>query len=184
MGSFRNLCARRGDLDFDDAWKAESGVELYHFVGKDIAYFHTLFWPALLHGAGFRMPTGVFVHGFLTVGGQKMSKRTGTFVKARTYLDHLDAEYLRYYFACKLSSGIDDLDLSFDDFCRRVNSDLVGKVVNIASRGARASSTGIFGGRLSAHLAEPDLYREAAAAVRAHRRALRRRGSSARRCAR
>ena len=132
-------------------------------MGKDIAYFHTLFWPALLHGAGFRMPTGVFVHGFLTVNGQKMSKRTGTFVKARTYLDHLDPEYLRYYFACKLSDGIDDLDLSFDDFCRRVNADLVGKVVNIASR-CSSFINRHFGGRLSAHLAEPDLYREAAAA--------------------
>ena len=163
MGSFRHLCARRADLDFDGAWKADSEVELYHFVGKDIAYFHTLFWPALLHGAGFRMPTGVFVHGFLTVNGQKMSKRTGTFVKARTYLDHLDPEYLRYYFACKLSNGIDDLDLSFDDFRRRVNSDLVGKVVNIASR-CSSFIHRHFDGRLSAHMAEPDLYREAAAA--------------------
>ena len=163
MGSFRHLCARRADLDFDGAWKADSEVELYHFVGKDIAYFHTLFWPALLHGAGFRMPTGVFVHGFLTVNGQKMSKRTGTFVKARTYLDHLDPEYLRYYFACKLSNGIDDLDLSFDDFVRRVNSDLVGKVVNIASR-CSSFINRHFDGRLSAHMAEPALYREAAAA--------------------
>ena len=160
MGSFRHLCARRDDLDFDGAWLPESEVELYHFVGKDIAYFHTLFWPAMLHGAGFRMPTGVFVHGFLTVNGQKMSKRTGTFVKARTYLDHLDPEYLRYYFACKLSSGIDDLDLSFDDFCQRVNADLVGKVVNIA---ARCSSfiNRHFEGRLSARLAEPRLYGDA-----------------------
>ena len=163
MGSFRHLCARRDDLDFDGSWNAGSEVELYHFVGKDIAYFHTLFWPALLHGAGFRMPTGVFVHGFLTVNGQKMSKRTGTFVKARTYLDHLDPEYLRYYFACRLSSGIDDLDLSFDDFCRRVNADLVGKVVNIASRCSSFINRHL-GGRLSAHLAEPDLHREAAAA--------------------
>ena len=164
MGSFRHLCARRGDLDFDGAWSPDSEVELYHFVGKDIAYFHTLFWPAMLHGAGFRMPTGVFVHGFLTVNGQKMSKRTGTFVKARTYLDHLDPEYLRYYFACKLSNGIDDLDLSFEDFCRRVNADLVGKVVNIASRCASFINRH-FDGRLSAHLAEPDLYREAAGAA-------------------
>ena len=138
-------------------------VELYHFVGKDIAYFHTLFWPAMLHGAGFRMPSGVFVHGFLTVNGQKMSKRTGTFVKARTYLDHLDPEYLRYYFACKLSSGIDDIDLSFDDFFRRVNADLVGKVVNIASR-CSSFIVRNFEGRLSTHLAEPGLYREAVGA--------------------
>ena len=163
MGSFRHLCTRRGDLDFEGSWSPESGVELYHFVGKDIAYFHTLFWPAMLHGAGFRMPTGVFVHGFLTVNGQKMSKRTGTFVKARTYLDHLDPEYLRYYFACKLSNGIDDLDLSFDDFSRRVNSDLVGKVVNIASR-CSSFINRHFEGRLSARLAEPDLYHEAAGA--------------------
>ena len=163
MGSFRHLCARRDDLDFEGSWRPGSDVELYHFVGKDIAYFHTLFWPAMLHGAGFRMPTGVFVHGFLTVNGQKMSKRTGTFVKARTYLDHLDSEYLRYYFACKLSNGIDDLDLSFDDFFRRVNADLVGKVVNIASR-CSSFINRHFDGRLSRHLAEPDLYREAAAA--------------------
>ena len=160
MGSFRHLCARSEGIDFDASWEVDSDVELYHFIGKDIAYFHTLFWPAMLHGADFRMPTGVFVHGFLTVNGQKMSKRTGTFIMARTYLDHLDPEYLRYYFACKLSNGIDDLDLSFEDFCRRVNSDLVGKVVNIA---ARCSSfiNRHFDGRLSAHLAEPELYREA-----------------------
>ena len=163
MGSFRHLCARRADLDFDGAWSPDSEVELYHFVGKDIAYFHTLFWPAMLHGAGFRMPSGVFVHGFLTVNGQKMSKRTGTFVKARTYLDHLDPEYLRYYFACKLSSGIDDIDLSFDDFFRRVNADLVGKVVNIASR-CSSFIVRNFEGRLSTHLAEPGLYREAVGA--------------------
>ena len=163
MGSFRHLCARRGDLSFDACWDADSETELYHFVGKDIAYFHTLFWPAILHGAGFRLPTSVFVHGFLTVNGQKMSKRTGTFIKARTYLDHLDPEYLRYYFACKLSSDIDDIDLSFDDFLRRVNSDLVGKVVNIASRCAGFIARH-FGGRLSERLAEPGLYREAAGA--------------------
>ena len=163
MGSFRHLCAWRGDLDFDAWWGADSEAELRQFVGKDIAYFHTLFWPAMLHGAGFRMPTSVFVHGFLTVNGQKMSKRTGTFVKARTYLDHLDPEYLRYYFACKLSSGIDDIDLNFDDFRRRVDADLVGKVVNIASRCAGFIGRH-FGGRLSEHLAEPALYREAAGA--------------------
>ena len=163
MGSFRHLCARRADLDFESSWRPDSEVELYHFVGKDIAYFHTLFWPAMLHGAGFRMPTGVFVHGFLTVNGQKMSKRTGTFVKARTYLDNLDPEYLRYYFACKLSHGIDDLDLNFDDFSRRVNSDLVGKVVNIASR-CSSFINRHFEGRLSARLSEPGLYREAVGA--------------------
>ncbi|MBF2760052.1 MAG: methionine--tRNA ligase [Ectothiorhodospiraceae bacterium AqS1] len=134
MASFRHLCDRDPDLDFDAFWKPDSKAELCHFVGKDIAYFHTLFWPAMLHGAGFRMPSDVFVHGFLTVNGQKMSKRTGTFIKARTFLDHADPEYLRYYFACKLASGIEDMDLNFEDFRQRVNADLVGKVVNIASR--------------------------------------------------
>jgi len=134
MASFKNLCDRREDLEFDDYWQPGGGTELYHFIGKDIAYFHTLFWPAMLHGAGFRTPTAVYCHGFLTVNGEKMSKRRGTLIKARTYLQHLDPEYLRYYFACKLGDGIDDLDLSFEDFSARVNSDLVGKVVNIASR--------------------------------------------------
>nr|VFK52193.1 MAG: methionyl-tRNA synthetase [Candidatus Kentron sp. TUN] len=133
MASFRNLCTREG-LDFDAFWGKDSEAELYHFIGKDIAYFHTLFWPAQLHGADFRTPSAVFCHGFLTVDGQKMSKSRGTFIKARTYLKHLNSEYLRYYFACKLSSGIEDLDLNQDDFVQRVNSDLVGKVINIASR--------------------------------------------------
>jgi methionyl-tRNA synthetase len=134
MASFKNLCARRPELDFDRYWAPDSDVELYHFIGKDIAYFHTLFWPAMLAGAQFRTPTAVHCHGFLTVNGQKMSKSRGTFIKARTYLDYLDPECLRYYLACKMSSGIDDLDLNLDDFVQRVNSDLVGKVVNIASR--------------------------------------------------
>ena len=134
MASFKNLCDKRDDLNFDDYWKADSKHELYHFIGKDIAYFHTLFWPAVLSGSNFRTPTAVFCHGFLTVNGQKMSKSRGTFIKARTYLDNLNPEYLRYYFAAKLSNGIEDLDLNLDDFIQRVNSDLVGKVVNIASR--------------------------------------------------
>lgn len=134
MASFKNLCDKRDDLNFDDYWKADSEHELYHFIGKDIAYFHTLFWPAVLSGSNFRTPTAVFCHGFLTVNGQKMSKSRGTFIKARTYLDNLNPEYLRYYFAAKLSNGIEDLDLNLDDFIQRVNSDLVGKVVNIASR--------------------------------------------------
>ncbi|MCW8947998.1 MAG: methionine--tRNA ligase, partial [Sedimenticola sp.] len=134
MASFQNLCDRTPGLEFDDFWGKDSGAELYHFIGKDIIYFHALFWPAMLHGADFRTPTAVFSHGFLTVDGQKMSKSRGTFIKARTYLDSLNPEYLRYYFAAKLGSGIEDIDLNLDDFLARVNSDLVGKVVNIASR--------------------------------------------------
>ncbi len=133
MASFKNYCDRHG-LDFDHYWKPDSPTELYHFIGKDIARFHTLFWPAVLDGAGYRKPTAVYCHGFLTVNGQKMSKSRGTFIKARTYLDHLSPEYLRYYYAAKLSAGVDDIDLNLDDFMQRVNSDLVGKVVNIASR--------------------------------------------------
>ena len=162
MASFRNLCARRKDLDFDAWWGADSKTELYHFIGKDIAYFHTLFWPAMLRGAGFRLPSAVFCHGFLTVNGQKMSKSRGTFIMARTYLEHLDAEYLRYYYAAKLGSGIDDLDLNLEDFMQRVNSDLVGKVVNIASRCAGFIRKR-FGGRLSASLAEAALIEDFAA---------------------
>ena len=159
MASFANLCARRPDLDFDEFWGEGADTGLYHFIGKDIAYFHTLFWPAMLMGAGFRPPTAVFCHGFLTVGGEKMSKSRGTFITARTYLDHLDPEYLRYYYACKLGPGIDDLDLNLDDFVQRVNADLVGKVVNIASRCA-AFITRHFDGLLSATLPVPAMYEE------------------------
>lgn len=134
MASFKNLCARRPELDFDAYWQQGSDAELYHFIGKDIVNFHALFWPAMLEGAGYRKPTALNVHGYLTVNGQKMSKSRGTFVKARTYLDHLDPEYLRYYYASKLGRGVDDLDLNLEDFVQKVNSDLVGKVVNIASR--------------------------------------------------
>ncbi len=133
LASFKNYCDRTGK-DFDAYWAADSTAEVHHFIGKDIAYFHTLFFPATLEAAGFRKPTAVHCHGFLTVNGQKMSKSRGTFIQARTYLNHLNPEYLRYYFAAKLGSGIDDIDLSLDDFKARVNSDLVGKVVNIASR--------------------------------------------------
>jgi methionyl-tRNA synthetase len=157
LASFRHLCDRRGDLDFDAFWAPGSGAEVYHFIGKDIAYFHTLFWPAELVGGGFRTPTSVFCHGFLTVNGQKMSKSRGTFVSARTYLDHLDPEYLRYYFAAKLGAGIDDIDLSLEDFAQRVNADLVGKVVNIASRCAGFISKR-FEGRLAERLADPALF--------------------------
>ena len=133
MASAQDYCNRTG-LSFDDFWKPDSNAELHHFIGKDIAYFHTLFWPAMLHGAGYRRPTAVHCHGFLTVNGQKMSKSRGTFIMARTYLEHLDPEYFRYYIAGKLGPAVEDIDLNLEDFVLRVNSDLVGKVVNIASR--------------------------------------------------
>jgi methionyl-tRNA synthetase len=162
MASFKNLCDKKG-LNFADFWSADSQNELYHFIGKDIARFHTLFWPAVLDGAGYRKPTAVFCHGFLTVNGQKMSKSRGTFIKARTYLDHLNPEYLRYYYTAKLSSGVDDIDLNLEDFMQRVNSDLVGKVVNIASRCA-GFITKKYDNQLSAELPEPGLYTEMVAA--------------------
>lgn len=158
MASFKAYCARSG-LSFDAYWQKDSGAELYHFIGKDIVYFHALFWPAMLEGAGFRTPTAIFAHGFLTVNGQKMSKSRGTFIKARSYLDHLNPEYLRYYFAAKLSGGVDDLDLNLDDFAQRVNADLVGKVVNIASRCAGFISKR-FEGRLAAECPDQILYQE------------------------
>lgn len=133
IASAEDYCARSGE-DFDSYWIREDETELYHFIGKDIVNFHGLFWPAMLHTAGLRMPNAVYAHGFLTVDGTKMSKSRGTFIMASTYLEHLDPEYLRYYFAAKLSSGVDDIDLNLNDFVQRVNSDLVGKVVNIASR--------------------------------------------------
>ncbi|MGI2176774.1 methionine--tRNA ligase [Shewanella frigidimarina] len=136
MGSFKNLCDKRDDINFDDFWSLDSTAEVYHFIGKDIVYFHSLFWPAMLEGAGIRKPTSVYAHGYVTVNGAKMSKSKGTFIKARTYLDNLDPEYLRYYYAAKLNSRIDDLDLNLEDFAQRVNSDLVGKLVNLASRTA------------------------------------------------
>jgi methionyl-tRNA synthetase len=133
MASFQHFCDQQG-LNFDEFWGENSTTELYHFIGKDIIYFHALFWPAILTGAHFRKPSAIFAHGFLTVNGQKMSKSRGTFITARTYLDHLNPEYLRYYFAAKLNNRLDDIDLNFEDFSQRVNADLVGKVVNIASR--------------------------------------------------
>ncbi|QDF75695.1 MULTISPECIES: methionine--tRNA ligase [Shewanella] len=136
MGSFKNLCNKRSDLSFDEFWAKDSTAEVYHFIGKDIVYFHSLFWPAMLEGAGYRKPNSVYAHGYVTVNGAKMSKSKGTFIKARTYLDNLNPEYLRYYYAAKLSSRIDDLDLNLEDFAQRVNSDLVGKLVNLASRTA------------------------------------------------
>lgn len=162
MASFKNWCDKN-NVDFDEYWNEASDTELYHFIGKDIAYFHTLFWPAMLEGAGFRKPNGVFCHGFLTVDGQKMSKSRGTFIMAETYLNHLRPEYLRYYFAAKLGSGIDDIDLNLEDFRMRVNADLVNKVINIASRCAgfiKKKSDG----QLGSQLVNEALYAEAIAA--------------------
>ena len=155
MASFLNLCNQAG-LDFDDFWQEQSDTELYHFIGKDITYFHCLFWPAMLEGAGYRKPTGVNVHGFVTVNGAKMSKSRGTFIKGRTYLDHLNPEYLRYYFASKLNDSVTDIDLNFEDFAQKVNADLVNKVVNIASRCA-GFITKRFDGKLSGQCADEEL---------------------------
>ncbi len=158
MASFKNLCDKQ-NLDFDEFWGKDSEVELYHFIGKDIIYFHALFWPAMLSGADFRTPSAVFAHGFLTVNGEKMSKSRGTFIKASTYLEHLNPEYLRYYFAAKLTDGVDDLDLNFEDFSQRVNSDLVGKVVNIASR-CSGFIKKRFDGELSPNCSEKVLFQQ------------------------
>lgn len=169
MASFKNLCEqRRGstdpakpELNFDDYWLAENQhkTEVYHFIGKDIVYFHALFWPAMLSGSEFRTPTGVFAHGFLMVNGDKMSKSRGTFIQAKTFTEHLHPEYLRYYFASKLSDKVEDFNLDFDDFIQKVNSDLVGKVVNIASRSAGFINKK-FDGMLASNNAEPELLAE------------------------
>ena len=162
IASFKNLCDRTG-IDFDEYWRNDASgnnnTELYHFIGKDIAYFHTLFWPACLKAGDFRLPTAVFCHGFLNVNGQKMSKSRGTFIQARAYLDHLPAEPLRYYFAAKLSNTVDDIDLNLQDFQQRINSDLVGKVVNIASRCAGFIGKK-FDAKLSENLADEALYQK------------------------
>ena len=158
MASFKNYCDKN-DVDFDSFWQVDSDAELYHFIGKDITYFHCLFWPAMLEGAGYRKPTGVNIHGFVTVNGAKMSKSKGTFIKARTYLEHLNPEYLRYYFASKLSDSVTDIDLNFADFTQKVNSDLVGKVVNIASRCA-GFITKKFAGKLSDNVLDAALLAE------------------------
>ncbi|TNF33164.1 MAG: methionine--tRNA ligase [Gammaproteobacteria bacterium] len=155
MASFQALCDREG-LDFDAYWQQGSEAELYHFIGKDIINFHALFWPAMLSSAQFRTPTGVFAHGFLTVNGKKMSKSRGTFIMAKTWREHLDTEGLRYYFAAKLGASVDDIDLNLEDFVQRVNSDLVGKVVNIASRCAKFINQQ-FGNELAASLDRPEL---------------------------
>ncbi|CAC9493825.1 methionine--tRNA ligase [Bathymodiolus azoricus thioautotrophic gill symbiont] len=158
MASFKKLCNER-DIDFDEYFNKDSETELYHFIGKDIVYFHALFWPAMLMGANYRTPNAIFAHGFLTVNGQKMSKSRGTFIQARTYLESLDPECLRYYYAYKLSAKIDDIDLNLEDFKQRVNSDLVGKVVNIASRSA-GFIVKKFDKTLSAFAIEGGLYNE------------------------
>jgi methionyl-tRNA synthetase len=163
LASFLHYCNQHDELDFDEYWMPGHDTEAYHFIGKDIVYFHTLFWPAVLEGSGFRTPTSVFAHGFLTVNGKKMSKSRGTFIKARTFADNLDPSCLRYYYAAKLGPGMDDIDLNFDDFVARVNSDLVGKLVNIASRCAGFISKG-FAGELAVDLDDPDLFAEFAAA--------------------
>ena len=161
MGSFRNLCAQKG-LDFDEFFKKDSTTELYHFIGKDILYFHALFWPAELQHAGYRTPTKIFAHGFLTVDGAKMSKSRGTFITAESFLNSgMNPEWLRYYFAAKLSNTMEDIDLSFDDFVARVNSDLVGKYVNIASRAA-----GFIAKRFNGQLAPADEHLPAIRAIR------------------
>jgi methionyl-tRNA synthetase len=162
MASFREFCDARG-IDFDAWWNPASAAEVYHFIGKDIMYFHTLFWPAMLMGANFRTPTAVYAHGFLTVDGTKMSKSRGTFILARTYLEHLDPDCLRYYFCAKLGPGTGDIDLNLEDFAQRVNADLVGKLANIASRCAGFIQRG-FEGRLAEALPEPALYEDFLAA--------------------
>ena len=162
MASFANLCARTG-LDFDAYWRPGSDASLYHFIGKDILYFHSLFWPATLEGSGFRLPDGVFVHGFLTINGQKMSKSRGTFITAERYLEHLPAEYFRYFLAAKLTSGVEDIDMNLEEFAARVNAEIVGKLVNIASRCAGFITRG-HGGRLADALPDPALHAEFVAA--------------------
>ena len=154
--SLQNYCDTKGDCEFDDYWHKDSTAELYHFVGKDIVYFHALFWPAMLAGSGYRLPTAIYTHGFLTINGQKMSKSRGTFINAADYLQHLNPEYLRYYFAAKLNDSVEDIDLNEEDFFNRVNADLIGKVVNIASRCASFINKA-FAGHLSASLPKPSL---------------------------
>ena len=164
MASFKNLCGKLG-LDFDEYWKQGSQTELYHFIGKDILYFHALFWPAMLENSGYRTPTSIYAHGFLTVNGEKMSKSRGTFITARSYLDHVKTpEYLRYYYAAKLNGTMEDIDLNLEDFVARVNSDLVGKYVNIASRCAGFISKR-FDGKLKAAGANPVIAELKAAAA-------------------
>ena len=156
MASFQKYCAQH-NLSFAEFWDKKSTTELYHFVGKDIVYFHALFWPAMLAGSGYRLPTAIYTHGFLTVNGQKMSKSRGTFIEAKQYLTYLNPEYLRYYFAAKLNGRVEDIDLQFTDFMQRVNADLIGKIVNIASRCAGFINKQ-FNNQLSHEISAPALY--------------------------
>jgi len=170
MATLKNLIKQRPELKFGDYWDKNSTADIYHFVGKDIIYFHALFWPAILAASGYRTPTAIYTHGFLTVNGQKMSKSRGTFVLAHDYLSVLNPEYLRYYFAAKLGDGVDDIDLNIEDFVQRVNADLIGKLVNIASRTAGFIRKK-FDNTLSAELIEPALYEdfiEHAATIKKH----------------
>ena len=163
MASFDNLCQRSDGLAFEDFWDPQSDAEVHHFIGKDIVNFHCLFWPAVLSKSGFRTPTRFHTHGFITVDGRQMSKSRGTFINASTYLEHLDPEYLRYYFATKISARVDDMDVNLDDFVQRVNADLVGKVVNIASRCAGFIGKS-FDGKLAGRLHDEQLWQEVAGA--------------------
>ena len=157
MASTKALAQHSDEVDFAALWHADSTAELYHFIGKDITYFHALFWPAMLKGAGFRLPTAIFVHGFLTIDGQKMSKSRGIHITAQQYLAEFDPEYLRYYFAAKITNEVTDIDLSLEDFRQRINADLVGKYVNLASRCA-GFITKKFAGKLAPSLPKPELF--------------------------
>lgn len=163
LGSFKNLCSKNPSINFDEFVKVDSPCEMYHFIGKDILYFHSLFWPAMLNGYGYKMPNKLFLHGYVTVNGSKMSKSKGTFIKARTYLKHFTPEALRYYYAAKMNGKTDDLDLNLEDFVARVNADVVNKLVNLASRTASFINR-IFEGKLSSILTESDLFAEFKAA--------------------
>jgi methionyl-tRNA synthetase len=158
MASFQNYCNSHNEVAFDDFWRPDATTEVHHFIGKDIVNFHALFWPAVLEGSGHRKPTRIHTHGFITVDGTKMSKSRGTFINAGTYLNHLNPEYLRYYFATKLNGTVDDIDITFDDFVQRVNSDLVGKIVNIASRCAGFIHR-LNNGELATAIHDPELWR-------------------------
>ncbi|QOI10992.1 methionine--tRNA ligase [Blochmannia endosymbiont of Colobopsis nipponica] len=157
MGSLKNLCNKRNDICFEDFWDTNTDSELYHFIGKDIIYFHSLFWPALLKGSNFRIPTNLFVHGYITINGRKMSKSRGTVIKASTYLTYLHPDYLRYYYATKLSSNINDIDINFSDFIYRVNADIINKVINLASRSASFINK-YFHGKISDNLIDQKIY--------------------------
>lgn len=157
ISAFKNMCNKNQTIDFEEFWKKDSDTELYHFIGKDIIYFHGLFWPAILHGSNFRKPDNLFVHGYVNVNGTKMSKSRGTFIKASTWLKYFDSDSLRYYYATKLSSRIDDINLNLEDLVYRINSDIVNKIVNLASRSASFIEK-YFRCKLSASMADADIY--------------------------